>query len=173
MKAKFGILALLTLWAIPAQADVMSVATDHFRLKHQAQSSLDIEALWQRLTVPSSWWHPEHTYSGSAQNLKLDLKAGGLWQENWENGSVAHGTILAVLTAPDKKVLKLSAPFGPLQALAVTAVWTITLEKTTSGTSVTFDEFVSGSAAAKLDALAPAVDYVKGEAIRRLTATAP
>ena len=157
-----GFLALAT-----ARADIVDASDAHYVLRHEARSTLAPDALWQRLVVPASWWHPEHTYSGDAGNLSLDVRAGGLWLERWDGGSVVHGSILYL---EDGKTLRLYAPFGPLQGLGVYTVWTITISADGTGSKVVFDEISSGAPSADLDELAKAVDYVKTEAITRLTA---
>jgi uncharacterized protein YndB with AHSA1/START domain len=106
-----------------------------------------------------------HSYSGDAANLSLDPRAGGLWKEEWDGGSVAHGTVLYV--KPGEQ-LRLAAPFGPLQSMAVDVVWTITITPEGTGSKVVFDEVANGSGASNLDKIAGAVDSVKGEAINRL-----
>ena len=147
-------------------AEVVTSAPDHFALKLEAQSELSVGETWARLIEPSEWWQSDHTYSGDASNLSLDPQAGGLWREEWEGGSVWHGT---VLQAQPESSLVLSAPFGPLQGLAVTSIWTISLAPTeTGGTKITFDHVTNGTMASGLDALAPAVDFVKQQAIESL-----
>ena len=160
--------AILTC-AAPAAAEVVSASPDHYTLRQQGASPLAPDALWARLIEPASWWHPDHTYSGDSANLSLKAKAGGVWREDWDGGSVFHGE---VLMARKGKTLRLDAPFGPLQEMGVSVVWTITLtpDEETGGTTVTFDEIANGTAASKLDELAPAVDFVKTEAMARLTA---
>ncbi len=153
-----------------AAAEIIEATPERYVLRQEASSPLAPDALWARLIKPASWWHPDHTYSGDAANLSLDATAGGLWREDWQGGSVLHGQVLQVL---DGSTLKLDAPFGPLLDLAVTVVWTISVTPEGSGSRVVFDEIANGTAASKLDALAPAVDFVKTEAIRRLTATTP
>ncbi len=148
-------------------AEVISVSDTHFALRHEARSNLSPQQIWDRLVQPSTWWHPDHTYSGDAANLSLDLQAGGLWREDWDDKSVAHGRVLFV---DPGKVLRLDAPFGPLQGLGAYTVWTITITPDEDGSVVVFDEVSTGSPVAKLTDVASAVDYVKGEAIRRLTA---
>ena len=149
-----------------AQAEVVTASPDHFTLKLEAESELSPDEVWERLVVPSEWWQSDHTFSGDAANLSLEPHAGGLWREDWEDGSVWHGT---VLQAHPGKSLSLSAPFGPLQGLAVTSVWTITITpKETGGTSIRFDHVTNGTMASQLDQLAPAVDFVKGEALNSL-----
>ena len=149
-----------------ADAEVISSSPDHFTLKLEAHSDLSPQAAWARLIEPASWWRPDHTYSGDSANLSLDLQAGGLWREDWDGGSVWHGTVIQV---HEGEKLVLSAPFGPLQDLAVTSVWTITLlPAENGGTTITFDHVTNGTPASQLDQIAPAVDFVKSEALTSL-----
>ncbi|MHA7900379.1 MAG: SRPBCC family protein [Henriciella sp.] len=147
-------------------AEVVTASPDHFTLKLEAETELAPNEVWARLIVPSEWWQSDHTYSGDAKNLSLDAQAGGLWREDWDGGSVWHGT---VIQAHENKSLVLSAPFGPLQRLAVTSVWTITLTPNEAGgTKITFDHVTNGTDASGLDQMAPAVDFVKGAALASL-----
>lgn len=159
--------AALTIGA-SAQAEVIEAAPDHYVLKQEASSDLAPADIWARLIDPASWWHPDHTYSGSSDNLSLDVQAGGLWREDWDGGSVTHGTVIFVNPGTQ---LRLDAPFGPLQPIGAKTIWTITIAPDGTGSKVTFDEISHGVPSTKLDELAPAVDFVKTEAIRRLTTT--
>lgn len=150
------------------QAEVIEAAPDHYVLKQEASSDLAPADIWNRLIDPASWWHPDHTYSGSSANLSLELEAGGLWREDWDGGSVTHGTVIFVNPGVQ---LRLDAPFGPLQPIGAKTIWTITIAPDGTGSKVTFDEISHGVPSSKLDELAPAVDFVKTEAIRRLTTT--
>jgi uncharacterized protein YndB with AHSA1/START domain len=152
--------------ATPAKADIVSASDSHYVLRHEGTTALSPEATWQRLVAPRSWWHPDHTYSGDAENLEFDARAGGLWREEWPGGSVAHGQVLSVIPG---KTLRLEAPFGPLQGVGAYTIWTITLEAIDGGTLVVFDESSIGPPSADMAELAKAVDYVKAEAMRRLT----
>lgn len=167
-KRSIGVSVLLSLLCInPASAEVVSADSSHYVLKHEARSKLDVNQVWQRLIVPSEWWLSSHTYSGDSNNLNLDLRAGGTWSETWETNSVVHGKVLLVL---ENSTLRLNAPFGPLQDMAVNVVWTIELKASDdgSGTDIIFSEKANGSAASNLDQLARAVDFVKQEAIMSL-----
>ena len=166
-----GASSILISAGFTAQAEVMAATPDHFTLKLEAQSELSPGEVWTRLIEPSDWWQSDHTYSGDANNLSLDPQAGGLWREDWDGRSVWHGT---VLQAHPEKSLVLSAPFGPLQGQAVTSIWTITLaELDSGGTQITFDHVTNGTAASGLDGLAPAVDFVKSEALKSLARPHP
>ncbi|MEL7448250.1 MAG: hypothetical protein AAFN78_03525 [Pseudomonadota bacterium] len=160
--------AAVVAFALPASAsaEIVSSSETHFVLRHEASSALSAEALWQRLLEPASWWHPDHTYSGSAQNLSLEPRAGGMWRETWDGGSVVHGTVLFVKSG---STLRMNAPFGPLQELGAYTIWTITITSADEGSTVVFDEVSSGPPSAGMAEIAKAVDFVKAEAIRRLT----
>lgn len=162
---KPGILAVLATFALPAAADIVAASPDHYTLRHEAVSTLSPEDMWERLIQPDTWWHPDHTYSGLAENLRLDAQAGGLWLETWDGHSVEHGRVLTLM---EGQSIRLDAPFGPLQGTAVNVVWTITIEPDGNGTRVTFDEIANGSSASGLDKIAPAVDGVKQQAMARL-----
>lgn len=157
--------AAILLTAPAVHAEIVSSSPTHFVLRNETITRLSAEAAWTRLTDPASWWHPDHTYSGDSANLSLDVSAGGLWREDWDGGSVSHGRVLMVATG---KALRMEAPFGPLQGVGAYTIWTITITPADGGAVIVFDEIATGPPTAKLDELAPAVDYVKGEALRRL-----
>lgn len=157
--------ALVTAASWPAAAEVVSAGPGHFELRHEAISPLPPEALWERLVEPSSWWSPDHTYSGDAGNLSLELRAGGLWSERWADGETAHGEVLFFRKG---EILRLAAPFGPLQGMGAYSVWTITIRAEGEGSLVVFEEVATGPPSADLAQVAGAVDYVKSEAIARL-----
>ena len=168
MSLRLSLVACLSvLFSGAATADVIEASPDHFVLRQEATSSLSPQEMWQRLINPATWWHPEHSYSGNADNLTLDVQAGGLWKEEWDGGSVTHGEVIFVNPGVQ---LRLDAPFGPLQAIGAKTIWTITISAEGEGSRVVFDEISHGVPSSKLDELAPAVDFVKTEAIRRLTA---
>ena len=144
----------------------MSSSATHFTLRHEADSALSADDLWDRLVRPETWWHPDHTYSGSADNLSLEVDAGGLWREDWKGNSVSHGEVVLVR---EGRMLRLQAPFGPLQEIGAYTIWTISIEPAESGSRVVFDEVAVAPPTADMAELAKAVDYVKQEAITRLT----
>lgn len=166
-KARYVYAMLCAALASPAMAEVVASSDTHYVLRHEARSAEPPAAVWQRLIHPERWWSSAHTFSGDAAHLRLDPQAGGVWREDWDSGSVSHGTVLAAMK---DQLLRLNAPFGPLAGAGAHVVWTITLHADGAGTRALFDEVASGPPSAKLAQLAPAVDGVKSEAMRRLTA---
>ncbi|MEO1078105.1 MAG: SRPBCC domain-containing protein [Pseudomonadota bacterium] len=168
MKRFSGILLTGTIGlTTPAHAEVISASANHFALRHEGITSLSVEETWQRLINPASWWDSSHSYSGDAANISLELEVGGLWREDWDGGSVAHGTVLFI---DEGKALRLEAPFGPLQGMGAYVIWTITLEPAEEGTRVVFEESAVGPPVTDYGEMAKAVDFVKGAAMRKLTA---
>ena len=165
-QVKFITLAYLILGPTIANAEITSSSKTHFVLHHEATSTLTAEQLWDRLVKPATWWHSDHTYSGKSENLSLIAEAGGTWREVWEGGSVTHGEVVFVKPG---EMLRLIAPFGPLQGLGAYTIWTITITPNEDGSTVKFDEVSNGPPTADMAEIAKAVDFVKGEAISRLT----
>ena len=148
-----------------AGADVTAKAPDGMTLHIVVESSLDRDAAWARLLDVASWWSDAHTYSGSAKSMSLDAQAGGCWCEMWSGGEVEHGRVVMVMP---KQVLRVHGAFGPLQELGVQAAMTFTLSDGAAGkTQLTLDYKVVGSSLSGLDKLAPIVDQVLGEQVKR------
>ena len=118
--------------------------------------------VYDRLVHVESWWASAHTYSGDANNLNLEARAGGCWCENWLGGSVEHGRVLAAIPG---KLLRISGGFGPLQAQPVAAVMTFTLAPADDGgTSLSVRYRVAGP----VGALGPPVTAVLGQQVETL-----
>ena len=78
---------------------------------------------------------------------------------------MAHGAVVQVIKG---SLLRLEAPFGPLQGMGAYVIWTIKIEPSGEGSIVTFDEVAMAPPGSSLEAVAPAGDGVKGEAMRQL-----
>ena len=150
----------------PASAEIRDYSPDGFALHWEAPVMQSREALWDKLVTPSRWWSSDHTYSGDAANLTLELAPGGCWCETWDGGQIQHGRVLAV--QPGKQLV-ISAPFGPMQSMAVNAVMTISIGETETGETMLIKDFVAtGASFQKLDELAQVVHMVQGQAFKRL-----
>lgn len=155
----------LALLAGSAQAEVSGVSPSGFVVTHRLESKATPEEVYAAIGHPERWWNPEHTYSHDAANLSMTLTAGKCFCENWAYGSVEHARVIWV--GRDHAV-RLSGAFGPLQALAVDAILTITLSAKEGRTAMQLTYRVSGNADAALDKLAAPVDGVLGEQFARL-----
>jgi hypothetical protein len=154
-------------WAASgAVAGVTDTREGSFSLESTVTIQATPAAVYQELGRVSRWWDPEHTWSGSARNLSLDLHAGGCFCEKLaEGGSIQHGRVLYV---QPKVMLRLDAPLGPLQEMPVTGVLTFKLTPAEGATQVTMTYRVSGTFTMESAKLAPIVDQVMSHQLSRL-----
>jgi uncharacterized protein YndB with AHSA1/START domain len=111
---------------------------------------------------------PEHTWSGVAKNLSMQMQAGGCFCEKLaDGGSIQHGR---VIYAQPNVTLRLDAPLGPLQEMPVTGVLTFALAPADGGTKVTMTYRVAGALTMESAGLAPIVDKVMSTQLNRLKA---
>lgn len=127
------------------------------------------------LIKPSVWWDSRHTWSTNAANLTLDARAGGCFCEILPDpaspkaaprGSVEH---MRVVYVERPRALRMVGALGPLQADAANATLTMQLKAgEKGGTQVLLEYVVSGYTRTPFEKLAPAVDAMLGEQVRRL-----
>ena len=121
-----------------------------------------------------AWWHPDHTVSGRTEGLYLDARPMGCFCESLgpDNG-VVH---MMVTIADRPRMLRLTGGLGPLGLKGVSGNMTVEFDETDGITRVVIHYAVGGFHEAGLDAVAPAVDAVLGDALlrfsRHLAATA-
>src|SRR5689334_11057592 len=154
----------LALAAGPAFAEATNVTPQSFVVTHRAETTAAPAAVYAAFGQVSRWWSAQHTYSGKAENLTLDLRAGGCWCEQWDGGSVEH---MRVLFAGRDNMVRLEGGLGPLQDRAVTAVMTLAIAQSEGKTVVTLTYKVRAPDG-NLDKVAVPVDQVLGEGFSRL-----
>lgn len=159
------LVSMVLLAAAPAWAEVKGATADGFAIEHQAQLPFTPARIYAALGQVGQWWNDEHTFSGKARNLSLQLQAGGCFCERWRDGSVEHGR---VLYARNGQVLRLQSALGPLQDMALTGILAFTLEPKDDGTALLLSYRVHGPAGQQLDKLAPVVDGVLADQFARL-----
>jgi uncharacterized protein YndB with AHSA1/START domain len=156
--------------AAPAQAEVASASSTGLLIQAEADVAATPDQAWRALGQLGRWWNGAHTYSGDARRMHVDLRASGCWCERWGNGqSVEHGRVVLVMEHEGVRTLRLNAPLGPLQELAVNGVLTFTVAPHANGAKITMTYRVSGDPALNLDQMAPLVDQVLMEQFGRLS----
>ena len=141
-------------------AEIVQVSPAGVILQHRYEIDATPGEAWQVLIHPETWWPQDHNWSGDSSNMSLAAEAGGCFCEEWEGGSVEHGRVVFAV-AP--RLLRLEAALGPLQEMAVSAVLTVSLEPTESGTKAVVTYRISGDGLHAMDQLAPVVDRVVGQ----------
>lgn len=169
--------AVLALVPAIADASVLQVGQNGFVIREVAQVPASPEETWAVLVKPSVWWNSEHTWSGDAANLSLDVRAGGCFCEIMPGdggtrgparGSVEHMRVIFVDRA---RALRMTGALGPLQAEALTGTLTVQLKgDDKGGTQATLQYVIGGFSRTPFDKLAPAVDDMLGDQVKRLSA---
>jgi uncharacterized protein YndB with AHSA1/START domain len=160
------LLAAALAWPVAASAEVVKVAGNGFTVRETAEIAAAPEKVYEALVKPEAWWSSDHTFSGSAANLKLDANAGGCFCETLpNNGTVKHQEV--VLAAPGKALVMRGA-LGPLQATGTIDAFAFELDPGGSGTKLTVTFTVGGYVAEGFDDWAKKTDFVIATQAARL-----
>lgn len=115
-----------------------------------------------------SWWSSDHTVSGDARRMSITPNLRGCFCESLgDQAGVVH---LSVTMVNPTNLLRLTGGLGPLGLMGVEGNLTWEFLDEDGGTLVRFTYAVGGYSKEGLDQIAPAVDYVMGEALGRLKA---
>ncbi len=159
---KFILALALVAAASPGAAAVKSATPTGFEVESRATVRATPAEAYAALGRIGRWWNSDHTYSGDAANLRLDLKAGGCMCEAIpaDGGSIEH---MRVVYARPGAALRLQGGLGPLQGEAVSGTLTWTLTPAAGGTEIVQTYIVGGNVRGGADKLAPLVDQVLAE----------
>lgn len=153
--------------ATPVSAEVISKSDGEFILNFEQRVEASPDVILSTLAQPAAWWSSDHTYSGSAENITLDLRPGGCWCEALPGGGVKHAEVLLVW--PEHRQIRFDAPFAPLQSMPAHTILTMTWGDTDGGAArlLKWTFVVRGF---QTGAVAEAVDGVMAEQFGRLVA---
>jgi uncharacterized protein YndB with AHSA1/START domain len=149
----------------PARAEVTDRHADGFTLRMSAP----VRAGWGQAFIAvgavDQWWNADHTYSGDASNLSLRLEVGACFCEQLADGTTfEHGRVVAV---DQRREVRLTAPLGPLNGLATSAVLVFGWNNTIGADQIlTLTYVVEGEG---LGAFAEPVDQVLTDQFTRWT----
>ena len=161
---------LICTLAQPAAAEVKGASTNGFEVESRVELPMPPAQLYHAFAEVPRWWSGDHTYSGNAANLSLELRPGGCWCEKLPSGGgVEHMRVAYV--EPGKRIV-LTGSLGPLLAEATTGVMQIAIEPTTAGSSLVMNYRAAGFHKGGAARLAPVVDQVLTAQMTRLRAYA-
>ncbi len=166
---RIKVLAIALAWVVtgPAHAEILSAGANGFNIRHVVEApNVAPPVVWAALADVAKWWDPEHTYSGDANNLRLDPYVQGCFCEKLSlYAGIEHGR---VVYAQPAKTLRLTGALGPLQEFGINGSMTWQIEAASGGSRVTFTYNVGGYADRPLADWAPIVDEVLGGQVARL-----
>jgi hypothetical protein len=167
MRRLIWALAVLLSLAAVASAEVKDSGAGGFTIVHSFTVKGAPDEVYRKIAAVGNWWSSDHTYSGDAHNLTLDAKAGGCWCEKLpkSGGSAAH---MQVATAWPGTLLVMTGGLGPLQSMGAFGAMTFKLTAVGNETKVDFMYVASGYFAQGMNAIAPAVDNVLMDGMKRL-----
>ncbi len=169
MKA-IGLAALAALLATgAARAAVVDANPAGFQVQESAEIAAPAGKVWASLGQIGRWWSPQHTWSGKAENLRLDLSAGGCLCEALANGTGAARHMWVIFSVPEKTAI-LDGTLGPLVFSGASGHLVWSLAEKDGKTTLTQSYYVGGYFKGGLDKLAPAVDGVLSDQLARLKA---
>jgi uncharacterized protein YndB with AHSA1/START domain len=147
-------------------AGVVEARENAFSIESVVTTSAPPKLVYRALGNVGEWWDPEHTWSGSARNMSMDLQAGGCFCEKLaDGGSIEHGR---VIYAQPGVIVRLHSSLGPLQEMPVTGVLTFKLTPEGSGTTIAMTYRVAGALTMESAKLAPIVDHVMSVQLAKL-----
>jgi uncharacterized protein YndB with AHSA1/START domain len=152
--------------ASPAAAAVVASQPGGFEVREQAQVAATPAQVYAAIGQIGQWWNSEHTYSGDATNLSLELRAGGCFCEQLKDGGSAKH--MGVILVQPNKTVRLEGALGPLAATAGTGHLTFALSAKDAGTNVVLTYDFGGYANGGMGNFAAPVDEVLGGQLDRL-----
>ena len=150
----------------PAAAEVVSASDNGFEVRETVPLVVPPDVAFDSFRSVSAWWDPDHTYSGDSANLSLTLMAGGGFCERVPKtrGGVEHMRVTYV--DPGKRIV-LTGALGPLLYEAVAGVMDVQIKSIAGGSQLTLSYKAAGFANGGASKLAPAVDQVLAEQMKR------
>lgn len=157
------------IWSLssPAVAEVLSSGDNGFAVSHSISTPAEPFVAYRTMTSHiDQWWNGDHSWSGDAGNLYMDIKLGGCFCERLPGGGkVEH---LRIIYLAPGNLIRFDGALGPLQQMAVEGRMIWKIEEEGEGSKVSFTYLVHGFSQDGFEVLAPAVDGVIGEQLTRL-----
>ena len=164
------ILISLALLAAPASAKIVAADGHGFALHQSVDVAAPPARTWAALIRVQDWWSKDHTYSGKADRLSLDPRPGGCFCERLDGGGGVEHMRVALIQPGAHLVL--TGGLGPLLYEGTAGVLDLTVAKAPGGSRITMDYRVAGFGRDNGSDLAPKVDAVLAEQLKRLVAAA-
>jgi len=152
--------------ASSASAEVVDKGPAGFTVRIEQRTSATPAAAYKAFVEGlASWWDSDHTFSGSAKNLSIDVRPGGCFCEALPaGGGVEHARVIYLEPG---KLLRMQGALGPLQGSGVASALTWTFEPADGGSKVTLTVATGGYLPGGFDKIAVLVDGVlKGQVTR-------
>lgn len=155
--------------AAPASAEVVSANPNGFEVRQSVNLVVTANQAFAAFARVGEWWSGEHTYSGKGANMRLSLQPGGCFCEQLPGGGVEHMRVTVV--QPGERIV-LTGSLGPLLYEATAGVMDVTVERVAGGSRLVMTYRAAGFAKGGAEKMAPLVDQVLGDQMKRFRAFA-
>ena len=163
---RYFAIPMLLAFAAPASAVVVGADSHGFELRHTIELTVPPARALAAFGQVGAWWSKDHTYSGDAARLSLQLRPGGCWCERLDGGGgVEH--LRVAYYQPGARVV-LTGGLGPLLFEGTSGVMDVKATKTATGSQLVINYRVAGFARANGTEMALAVDGVLRTQAERL-----
>lgn len=168
MRALLGGLCLLA--ATPASAEVLSAGENGFELQHSLNLVVPPAQTFAAFGRVGQWWGKDHTYSGDSARMSIQLRPGGCWCETLEGGGgIEHMRV--TFLKPGEQII-FTGSLGPLLYEATNGVMHVKVDTIAGGSKITLNYRASGFANGGAAKMAPLVDKVLADQMKRFRAFA-
>ena len=150
--------------AVPAQASVSNVSANGFEITQTANLVVPQEQAFAAFGQLPRWWSKQHTYSGDSANIRFETNLGGCFCERWDKGSVEFMRVVYVV--PGEQLL-LRGALGPMLFEPVNATLEFKVDRIAGGAKATLTYKAYGFSGGNAAQIAPAVDGVLADAMKR------
>lgn len=153
-------LASVLVFAVPLQGQIKQSSASGFMIQIERELEGNAQQAYEKLVQDFSiWYDANHSYSGKAENLSIDLDKRCMLEQLPEGGFVSH---MELVFHQPGKMLRLTGGLGPLQEMGVSGALTFGFKDTEKGAIVTMTYYVSGADFLQLDKIAKPVNQVLG-----------
>ncbi len=142
----------------PASAVVVGASSHGFELRHTLELNVPPAQALVNFGQVGSWWSKDHTYSGDASRLSLQVRPGGCWCERLDGGGGVEHLRVAYYQPGSRVVLR--GGLGPLLFEGTSGVMDVKATKTATGSQLVINYRVAGFARGNGTEMALAVDGV-------------
>jgi uncharacterized protein YndB with AHSA1/START domain len=163
--ANLALALLLVAISSGAHAEVVSSAPGGFAISETVTIKSPAKQVYAALGKIGRWWSSQHTVTGDARNMHLDLAANGCFCEKGSDGR--ERIHMAVVDIQPNEQVRLRGALGPLQGQGVEGALTWVIKPSDGGVSLTQGYNVGGYMPDGLDKVAPHVDQVLHEQLMR------
>lgn len=150
----------------PASAAVVGADAHGFEVRNSIEVPVSPAQALAAFGQIGAWWSKEHSYSGDASRLSLELRPGGCLCERLDDGGGVEYMHVAYYE-PGKRIALIGA-LGPSLFEAVSGVMDVTAVRTGTGSRLTINYRAAGFARGNGTELALAVDEVLRQQAERL-----